>query len=215
MEDFCLLLREMKLPIYRDSILDFLNRNVEGTPQQEQFKHKEMRKDWYYHFLKRSSKLTTANIRPLEAKRVAWATAANVSTHYDMLRDLMIDLGIAVKNASHDPHDKDSQEVIIVEPGRFVSMDETRLTNDSTEHNKFKNYRSIVGKRDDDCAVMVNKGSGNATAIGGSTAEGCDLPLFVIFTNDIIHLEDVEPHKLPTCCRSDPANPVKTLPCYF
>jgi hypothetical protein len=62
---------------------------------------------------------------------------------------------------------------------------------------------------------MVNKGGGDATAIGGSTADGYELPLFAIFTNDIIHLEDVEPHKLPTCCRPDPTNPGKTLPCCF
>ena len=205
----------MKLPIYRDSILDYINRLIEGTPQQELFKHKKVRKDWFYHFLGRSSKLKTSNIRPLEAKRAEWTTAANINMHYDMLRDLMIQHEIAVENPSHNPHDKNSQEVIIVKPGRLVSMDKTRLTNDSTDHNKAKNCRSIVGKRDDDCAVMVNKGGGDATAIGGSTADGCDLPLFAIFANDIIHLEDVEPHKLPTCRRPDPTNPGKTLPCAF
>ena len=219
LEELCLLLRDMKMPIYRDSILDYINRLIEGTPQQEQFKPKRVRKDWFYHFLKRSdTKLKTSNIRPirpLESKRAEWATAANISTHYDMLCDLIVELGIAVKNPLHDPHDKDSQEVIIVEPGRLVSMDETRLTNDSTDHNKAKNCRSIVGKRKDDCAVVVNKGGGDATAIGGSTADGYDLPLFAIFANDIIHLEDVEPHKLPTCRRPDPTNPGKTLPCCF
>ena len=219
LEELCLLLRDMKMPIYRDSILDYINRLIEGTPQQEQFNPKRVRKDWFYHFLKRSdTKLKTSNIRPirpLESKRAEWATAANISTHYDMLCDLIVELGIAVKNPLHDPHDKDSQEVIIVEPGRLVSMDETRLTNDSTDHNKAKNCRSIVGKRKDDCAVVVNKGGGDATAIGGSTADGYDLPLFAIFANDIIHLEDVEPHKLPTCRRPDPTNPGKTLPCCF
>ena len=215
LEDFCILLRDMNLPIYRDSILDYVNRLIEGTPQQELFKHKEVRKDWYYHFLKRSSKLTTSNIRPLEAKRAEWTTAANTKMHCDMLRDLMIQHKIAVENPSHNPHDKNSQEVIIVKPCRLVSMDETRLTNDSTDHTKAKNCRSIVGKRDDDCAVIVNKGGGDATAIGGSTADGYDLPLFAIFANDIIHLDDVEPHKLPTCRRPDPTNPAKTLPCAF
>ena len=62
----------MKLPIYRDSILDYINRLIEGTPQQELFKHKKVRKDWFYHFLGRSSKLKTSNIRPLEAKRAEW-----------------------------------------------------------------------------------------------------------------------------------------------
>ena len=51
LEELCLLLRDMKMPIYRDSILDYINRLIEGTPQQELFKHKRVRKVkvWFYH----------------------------------------------------------------------------------------------------------------------------------------------------------------------
>ena len=39
MEEFCLLLRDMKLPIYRDSIFDYVIKLIERTPQQELLKH--------------------------------------------------------------------------------------------------------------------------------------------------------------------------------
>ena len=55
-------------------------------------------------------------------------------------------------------------------------MDETRLTNDATTSSKAKGNRSVIGK-DGDCGeVIVNKGGGDGTGIGGTSADGLDLP---------------------------------------
>ena len=57
-------------------------------------------------------------------------------------------------------------------------MDETRLTNDATTSSKAKGNRSVIGK-DGDCGeVIVNKGGGDGTGIGGTSADGLDLPGF-------------------------------------
>ncbi|KAL3903346.1 MAG: hypothetical protein SGPRY_011716, partial [Prymnesium sp.] len=80
-------------------------------------------------------------------------------------------------------------------------MDEPRLTNDTTEKNKSKSNRSIVGKKGDSAEALVNKGGGDGTGIGGSTADGKDLPGFFIFANNIIHSDDVKVQ--PICRRAD------------
>ena len=75
MKEFCLLLRDMKLPIYRDSILDYINRLIEGTPQQELFKHKRVRKVkvWFYHdqLEQRQAEMLDEELRRLPAVQTA------------------------------------------------------------------------------------------------------------------------------------------------
>ena len=55
--------------------------------------------------------------------------------------------------------------------------------------------------------------------IGGSSADGRDLPGFFIFAKDIIHAgeqdNDVAVEARPVCRRMDPANPGQALPCRF
>ena len=215
LESFCLLLRSMRLPILRCMIITYVNVLVQGTEAEELLKHGEVRSYWYYNWLRRAHRLKTANIKPLEVKRAQWATSANALTHYNMLKDVMLEHGIAVPNPSFDPDDPNSEQIKILKPERLVSMDETRLTNDTTDNNKSKCCRSIVGKENDEHVALANKGSGDGTGIGGSTGDGKDTPGFFIFSNDIIHSEDVAEHKRPVCRRLDPANPGKPLPCRF
>jgi len=90
-------------------------------------------------------------------------------------------------------------------------MDETRLTNDTTEKNKSKSNRSLIGRQGDSAEALVNKGGGDGTGIGGSTADGKDLPGFFIFANDIIHQADIKTQ--PVCRRADADG--KPMPCRF
>jgi len=215
LEDLVLVLRQMQLPCFRFMIINYVNTLIKGTAIAEQLKHKEVRRHWYYNWLSRCKRLTTANLKPLELTRAQWATVENVEKHYNMLAELLIDLKLAVPNPSYDPEVKLSERVIIVKPGRIASMDETRLTNDTTEKTKGKRNRSIVSKGNDSREALANKGGGDGTGIGGSTADGIDLPGFFIFANDIIHAADVDMTKAPVCRRRNPQDVSKPLPCRF
>ena len=63
--------------------------------------------------------------------------------------------------------------------------------------------------------VLANKGGADGTGIGGSTADGKDLPAFFIFAKDIIHQCDVRPEAIPVFRRLNPSNPSESLPCRF
>lgn len=219
LESLCLALRELKMPIFRFMILNYMNVLVKGTDIAEQLKHKEVRRHWYYNWLGRCKRLTTANIRPLEVTRAKWATPENVGKHYDMVAEKLLELGLAVRNTAYDPKEPYSSELIIIKPGRIASMDETRLTNDTTEKNKANQCRSIVGTKGDAREVLMNKGGGDGTGIGGSTADGVDLPGFFIFANNILHAgaqnDDIPVQARPVCRRQDPLKPEQALPCRF
>ena len=109
-------------------------------------------------------------------------------THYSMLADMLVELSLAVRNPQFDPAVEYSEAVKITKPERLFSMDETRLTNDTTEKNKSKANRSLVGAHSDRREVIVNKGGGDGTGIGGSSADLKDLPGLFIFAKNIIHV---------------------------
>jgi hypothetical protein len=214
LEDLCLALREMQLPIFRFMVLNYVNKLLEGTTLQQQLKHKEVRRHWYYNWLSRCSRLKTANIRPLEITRAKWATPENVKHHYEMLAELLIQTGIGV-SVPCDLNIPYAESLKIIKPEMLASMDETRLTNDTTEKNKSKANRSLVGSHGDSREVVVNKGGGDGTGIGGSTADGKDLPGFFIFSKDIIHSADVAREKIPVCRRMSVADPTEPIPARF
>ena len=136
LEDLCLVLRELNLPVYRFMVLNYVNRLVEGTDVAERLKDKEVKRGWYYRWLSRCTRLKTANLTPLEMTRAQWATSANAKKHYDMLADLLVKLELAIPDPAYDPDVPYSQRLILLKPERLFSMDESRLTNDTTEKNK-------------------------------------------------------------------------------
>ena len=206
LEDLCLLLRDMKLPVFRYMVLNYVNILIKGTEVAEQFKDKEVKRCWYYRWLGRCTRLRTANLTPLEMTRAQWATSENAKKHYDMLVDILMKAGLAVLNEAFNPAEPRSERIIITKPWRIFPMDESRLTNDTTVKDKSKANRSVVSREGDSCEVLVNKGGGDGTGIGGSSADGMDLPGFFIFAKNIIHKADVT-GPMPMCRRPDPASP--------
>ena len=213
-------LRELHMPVFRWMVMNYANKLIAGTVYQEQLKHRELRRHWYYSWLSRCSRgLHTGNMRPLELTRAQWATPPNLKHHcYDQLARMLVELGIAVKCPGYDADKPYDEELKIVKPGRMISMDETRLTNDTMEAHKGKANRILL-KKGDDGTTIVNKGSGDGTGIGGSTADGMDLPGFFIFSNNIIHSggqdDDVAREVRPQCRRMDPRKPGELLECRF
>ena len=68
-EDLCVVLREMKLPLFRNMVMKYVNALVAGTAIADKLKHKEVRRHWYYNWLRRCSRLTTGNLTSLEMSR--------------------------------------------------------------------------------------------------------------------------------------------------
>jgi len=62
---------------------------------------------------------------------------------------------------------------------------------------------------------LPTRGGGDGTGVGGSTADGRDLPGFFIFAADSIHVDDVRPECIPVCRRQDPNNAGASLPARF
>ena len=215
LEDLCLCLRELNLPVFRFMILNYVNVLISGTQYAAELKDNEVKRAWYYRWLGRCTRLKTANLTPLEMTRAQWATAENAKKHYDMLVEVLLLLKLAVKNDAYDENVKDSVRIFITKPGRIFSMDESRLTNDMTTKNKSKGNRSIIGKSGDTGEFLANKGGGDGTGIGGSSSDGIDTPGFFIFANNIIHKEDVAASVRPMCRRADPNNPTALLPARF
>eukprot|EP00854_Cymbomonas_tetramitiformis_P031198 gene31198-39164_t len=79
----------------------------------------------------------------------------------------------------HD--DPDSCMIHITKPDRLFSFDETRLTMDCTDSSKSRQHRIVKTGKADNGEVLVNKGGGVATGVGGSFANGASLPPFFIF----------------------------------
>ena len=84
-------------------VLNYVNTLLANTEVAEAFKHREVRRDWYYRWLKRCTRLRTANVRPIEVIRAKWATAQNVEQHHLVLGDVLLETGLAVQNPHFDP----------------------------------------------------------------------------------------------------------------
>ena len=49
LESLCLALRELKLPVFRLMVINYVNTLLDGTELKERLAHKEVRKCWYYN----------------------------------------------------------------------------------------------------------------------------------------------------------------------
>mmetsp|Transcript_39982 Transcript_39982/g.80112 ORF Transcript_39982/g.80112 Transcript_39982/m.80112 type:complete len:154 (-) Transcript_39982:1085-1546(-) len=95
-----------------------------------------------------------------------------------MLLAMILELKLGVRNPGYDPTIPYSEELKITKPGRIASMDETCLTNDTTEVGKSKSNKVLASAEKKDAGgCLVNKGGGDGTGIGGSTSDGQDLPM--------------------------------------
>lgn len=118
------------MPGFWFMILSYVNQLIKGTAIAEVLSHREVQQSWYYNWLGRCKRLTTANIRPIEMSRAKWAIPENVKKHYEMLLDKLLELRFAARNPGYDPNKPYDEELKIIRPDWIASMDEMRLTND-------------------------------------------------------------------------------------
>ncbi|KAK3248159.1 hypothetical protein CYMTET_42368 [Cymbomonas tetramitiformis] len=177
--EFICALRAMKLAVYKSTVCTYANQMIEGTDIADKFEYGVVDNNWYYGFLDRFE-MRTGNQRPLELTRGKWCTADNMHKHYEVVADALVEAKLAVPNPDFDESDPDSCKIHITKPKRVLSFDETRLTMDCTESSKSKQERIVKPEKEDDGEVLVNKGGGVASGVGGSTADGDSLaPLFI------------------------------------
>lgn len=187
-------MRALRFPMFKDTVVAAANYTLEGTNYLQKFKHQRLDSDWYYRFLKTHNHLfSTANQRPLEITRAKWATAANIGQWYDMIADVLVDKGLAVKNPNYDvnakPGSADCEPIHITKPDRILSFDESRIELDMTQATKSNESRTIVDKQAPASSrqeSLANKGGLCGTGVGGSTASGKALPgLFIMASGSI------------------------------
>ncbi|KAK3244607.1 hypothetical protein CYMTET_45787 [Cymbomonas tetramitiformis] len=101
--------------------------------------------------------------------------------HYQVTAEALVSAKLAVWNPDFVEDDPQSCMIHIMRPERLLSFDETRLTMDMTDGSKSKAERIVNAGEGDEGEVLVNKGGGVASAIGGSTSTGESLPACIVF----------------------------------
>jgi hypothetical protein len=160
---------------------------------------------WYWSHIHAAPGCGSKKARPLAVVRAMWTTSENLDTHYIVLMDLLVDLGIAVVNEEYvptfDPTKDESkfadkfmdprcQPVTIIKPDRLFSMDETDLNLDQSKGTGDATQRSFHGP-DDDGECLTNKSSVKASGCGGCTADGKCLAPFFVFKGKYIKFSTV------------------------
>ena len=97
LEDLCLCLRELHLPVFRFMVLNYVNVLIQGTIYAEDIKDKEVRRAWYYRWLLRCARPRTAtkwvhrgsmlSRRPIQMRRAVMRVTRRTSEPNLVARD--------------------------------------------------------------------------------------------------------------------------------
>ena len=199
--------RELKWPVFKEDCIAMAQAMVENTDIQDKFKDHTVSKWWYDRWL-RDYGLAEANQRPLEMARAKWFTASNVLKHYDICEQEFLEAGVAQPNPEFNPTEPLSEKIKIIKPERIFSFDETRIQMDMADAKfKSKTLKIVVDKRSTTGAhdkgnpnrdVVVSKGGGDASGVGGSTAAGDALPAMFIVAGESLDVDWMETEILST-----------------
>ena len=76
---------------------------------------------------------TTRVLRPHDKLGTSGTyTPTNLTTYFEMARDVLFDAGGAIRNSDFDPEIPYSEEIMITHPERIRSYDETKVELDCT-----------------------------------------------------------------------------------
>ncbi len=75
---------------------------------------------------------TTGVLRPLEQARKDWYTVENLTTYFEVAKDMLLGARVVVRNPNYNPLVPYSKELLITDPGRILSYDETKMDLDCT-----------------------------------------------------------------------------------
>ena len=71
-----------------------------------------------------------SKITPLEFNRAKWFTSKNIRMYYEIYRDTVLELDLAVRAPEYNPLEPLSQEFVITKPERIMEIDEARVKTD-------------------------------------------------------------------------------------
>eukprot|EP00965_Chrysotila_dentata_P157510 5203468-Pleurochrysis_carterae.AAC.1 len=124
-----------------------------------------------------------------------------------MLAKTLVETGVACWNPDFDDAapfgSKRAELVIITDPKRLMSFDESRVELDMTESTKCKQQRMLVDKTapaTQRLDTLAHKGGLAGTGVGGSTASGHAVPALFILAS--MNLDDkwMEPSPVSDFC---------------
>jgi hypothetical protein len=165
---------------------------IEGSGYEANFKG-GMVSDKYLHGFYDRHDLKTASQRPHQDVREQWFNVTNLRLHFDVVRDVLLEHGLAIRNDDYvkGAEGTKGEEIFITKPGRIISMDETGLELETMTNSKSNKVRVIVKKGSgDDHSTMGTKSSERVTGVGGSRMDGKTVAPVFIFKSAV----GVDPH---------------------
>ena len=172
-------MRGFKLAVFKDQVMAVANSQIIGC-EAAAFWRQGVTNHWYYRFLETHG-LDTGTYRPLEISRAQWTTAANMKKHYDVLQEVFLEAGIAVKNPDFDATKPYDEAIKIIHPNMLFSWDESKATLNMKEGGKSSAERVVLSDGDDRGEVVGSVGGGEASIVCGSYGDGHSIPPMTIF----------------------------------
>ena len=186
-------LRRRKFPVFPEEIMKWAAEEIAGTPYADNFPDGMPTTGWYRGWLRRME-FTTGVLRPLEQTRAEWYTPENLAAYFEVAADVLIDAGVAVRNADYEPDIPYSQAIFITHPERICSYDETKMELDCTRGGAGKKDRFVRAGVEDDGEAVVTKSSKCASAACGRLGNGKALPPYIVFASGETYDSEWAPH---------------------
>lgn len=150
--------------------------------------------NWYYRRWLQDFEGSTSNQRSLDLQRAKWQSFANMQPYYKGIVDAACALGILERNKAYNEDIKDADGVpttfiaswVKGQQWRFVSFDESRLTNDT--HGKGANRKGRAqrtwtsGPADDGECVGLSHATRSMSIVGGSNGAHESVPLWLVLS---------------------------------
>jgi len=136
-------------------------------------------KGWFSGFCVRNG-IRTGKSHGLDVQRAKWLTSENAMTHYNVLKDVLLEKGVAVLNDDYEPTTEGSSELIMNHAGRLVSLDETSISLCESPTGDNEQRICLVSEQDDG-NILVSKGLPSGTLLF-TRLGNCDMlaPLIVL-----------------------------------
>ena len=153
---------------------------LKGSKYEKLFPYGKPTKGWCYGWLERS-RFLLGSLMPLEDPRANWFTDENLTTYFEVARDVFINAGVARLNPDYDPNEPFSQEIMITAPKRLCSYDERKMELNCTKASKGNIDRTIGNDPEDDNTAIVTKSHKCGSDVCDRLGDGMALLVIIVF----------------------------------
>jgi len=137
-------LRERKMLVFPEEVQKWTTDAIEGTDYAHYFVDDKPTAWWYRGRLKILG-FTTRVLRPLEQTPHEWFTEENLANYFEVAMDILLDVGVDVRNPDFDPNLPFSEKMCITYLERICSYDETKVELDCTKGGSGKRDHFVRG----------------------------------------------------------------------